>query len=167
LRISDNLTFCFIQLKTFRSLCCDSAHHAQIVAYLRHLGPPLQSAVKDLRSQLGREACISVAHIAEQLGLRAEFLFEPMLPALFSLLVANAKVVSITGSATLILVYESIPSWRLLPPLQSQMLSKSKEVRRAVCSCIKIVLHQWPPPTIQKHAHIINDVMKKVLYKLL
>lgn len=103
-----------------------------------------------------------MAHIAEQLGTKAEFLIEPMLPALFSLLVANAKVVSIMGSSTILLVFESIPSWRLLPPIQSQMLSKSKEVRRAVCSCIRIVLHQWPPPTIQRHAHIINDIMKKV-----
>lgn len=153
-----------LQLKTFRSLCCDPTHHAQIVAYLRHLGPPLQAAVKDLRSQLGREACITVAHLAQQLGTKAEFLVEPMLPTLFTLLVANAKVVSITGSATITVVYESIPSWRLLPPLQTQMASKSKEVRRAICSCMKIVLHQWPPPTIQKHAHIIHEVMKKVSY---
>jgi CLIP-associating protein 1/2 len=24
-------------------------------------------------------------------------------------------------------------------------------------------LHQWPPPTIQRHAHIINEIMKKGL----
>lgn len=146
----------------------DPAHHAQIVAYIRHLMPPLQAAVKDLRSQLGREACITVAHVAQQLGLKAEFLIEPMLPALFSLLVANAKIVSIMGAATILLVYECIPSFRMLPPLQVQMQSKSKEVRRAACSCVRTVLLQWPPPTIQKHANVIYEVLKKVcLYIIL
>jgi len=140
------------------------AHHTQLVAYLRHLMPPLQNAVKDLRSQLGREACITVAHMSQQLGVKAECFIEPMLPSLFSLLVANAKVVSITGASTIQLVYESIPSWRLLPPLQVQMQSKSKEVRRAVCACINTILNQWPPQTIQRHANVVHDVIKKVQF---
>jgi len=150
-------------LKTFRSLCSDTTHHTQIVAYLRHLMPPLQGAVKDLRSQVCREACITVAHLAQQLGLKAEFFFEPFMPALFSLLVANAKVVSLTGGSTIVLVYESIPSWRLLPPLQVQMQSKSKEVRRAVCMVLKMILGTWNPTVIQKHGNLFHEIMKKGL----
>ncbi|CAG7826096.1 unnamed protein product [Allacma fusca] len=165
--VGDNNTDWIIRLnalKKFRSLCADPEHHAQIVAFLRHLAPPLQAAVKDLRSQIGREACLSVAYIAVQLGIKCEFFIEPLIPTMFSLLVANAKVVTITGSGTISIIYEYVPSWRLIPPLQAQMnSSKSKEVRRAICSVLKIILTHWPHSTIQKQAMPFHDIMKKGL----
>jgi CLIP-associating protein 1/2 len=123
----------------------------------------MQAAVKDLRSQIGREACLTVAYIAYQLGIKCEFFMEPLIPTLVSLLVANAKVVTITGSATISIIYEYVPSWRLIPPLQAQMMSKSKEVRRAICSVLKIILTHWPHATIQKQAMPFHDIMKKGL----
>ena len=130
---------------------------------MRHLTPPLQAAVKDLRSQICREACLTVAYLAVQLGIKAEFIVEILTPTLFSLLVANAKVVTITGSATISLVYEHVPSWRLIPPLTVQMnQSKSKEIRRAVCSVLKIILTNWPQTTMQRQAIQLQEIIKKV-----
>jgi len=134
-----------------------------VANYLRYLMVPLQSAVKDLRSQVGREACLTVAYLAFQLGVKADTFVEPMLPTLFTLLVANAKIVSVTGASTLCLVYEFVPSFRLLPPLQGQMMSKSKEVRRAACSVLKIILETWPLVQIQKNTNVVSEVMKKGL----
>lgn len=151
-------------MKNFRGLCSDPQHHNQIVSYLRHLMPPMQSAVKDLRSQVCREACVTVAHIAQQLGVKSEYFVEPMMGNLFTLLVANAKVVSITGCSTLLVIYESVPTHRLLPPLQTQMQSKSKDIRRAVCSVMKVVFQNWPTAIIQKQTIIVNEIMKKVCY---
>lgn len=125
--------------------------------------PPLQGAVKDLRSQVAREACLTVAYIAAQFGLKTESFIEPMLPTLFSLLVANAKIVSVTGVSTLCLIYECVQSWRLLPPLSTHISSKSKEVRRAVSLVLKIVFDSWPATTIQRQATVVTGVMTKAL----
>lgn len=157
-------TSCYeFQLKTFRSLSADPLHHASITAQLRQLMPPLQAAVKDLRSQVSREACLTVAFLASQLGGKTDSFLEPMLPTLFTLLVANAKIVSTTGLSTLCLIYETVPSWRLLPPLQIHINSKSKEVRRAVCMLMKIVLDTWKVSTIQRQSSVVAEVMAKGL----
>ncbi|CAL8143600.1 unnamed protein product [Orchesella dallaii] len=150
-------------LKTFRSLCSDPLHHNQIFSYLRHLMPPMQLAVKDLRSQVCREACLTVAYIAQQLGAKSEHFFEPIMANMFSLLVANAKVVSITGFSAILIIYESVHTHRLVPPLQTQMQSKSKEIRRAVCSVLKVIFQCWPASIIQKQNSIVNEIMKKGL----
>jgi CLIP-associating protein 1/2 len=157
------MPFLSFQLKTFRSLCADPGHHAQILAHLRILLPPLQGAVKDLRSQVGREACLTVAYLTSQLGVKADFFVEPLLGTLFTLLVANAKIVSLTGGSTLSLIYEFVPSFRLLPPLLTQMGSKSKEVRRAVCSVLGLIFQTWPLPQLSKHASLMGEVLRKGL----
>lgn len=123
--------------------------------------PPLQAAVKDLRSQVCREACLTVAYIAKQLGIKSEYFFEPLMSTLFNLLVANAKVVSITGSSTILLVYECVPTHRLITPLQTQMQSKAKDIRRHVCQVLKVILQNWPANIIQKNLGIVVEIMKK------
>lgn len=152
-----------MQIKTFRSLCADPIHNPQIITYLRQLSLAFQVAVKDLRSQLAREACVTVSYIAYQLNLKAECFVEPLIPTLFSLLVANAKIVSTTSLATIYLVYENVPAWRLAPPLQAQMSSKSKEIRRAACGVLKIIFNNWPASSIQRQSTQIIDILKKGL----
>lgn len=104
---------------------------------------------------------MTVALIAQKLGIKSEFFMEPMMGTLFALLVANAKIVSITGSGTIMIIYESVNSHRLIPPLQTQMLSKSKDIRRAVCNVIKVIFQNWPPQMIQKNINIVIEIMKK------
>lgn len=123
--------------------------------------PPLQSAVKDLRSQVCREACQTVAFIALKLGTKSEYFMEPMMGTLFGLLVANAKIVSVTGSSAIVIIYESVHTHRLIAPLQTQMQSKSKDIRRAVCNVLKVIFQHWAPQIIQKNLPVVIEIFKK------
>jgi len=149
-------------LKQLRSLCADPIHHAQIVAYVRHLVPPMQSAVKDLRSQVGREACITVAFLAKRLGSKGDIFVDLLLGSMFSLLIANAKIVSITGTSTIATIYDSVHSYRLIPPLLVQMQQKAKDIRRVVCMATKIVLQSWPSNIVNRNPQTLQEVVKKV-----
>ncbi|KFD55616.1 hypothetical protein M514_03364 [Trichuris suis] len=85
-------------LKRVRSLIIGGASsYDEFYTELRTLEVPLQLACKDLRSQVVREACITVAYTAEQVGPRFDHFAELILPVLVSLIQNSAKVVATSG----------------------------------------------------------------------
>ena len=56
-------------LRKFRSLLIAGApDHDEFYLYLKPLEVPFQTSVKDLRSQVVREACISIAFLSQRIG---------------------------------------------------------------------------------------------------
>lgn len=62
---------------------------------LRSLETPFETSLKDLRSQVVREACISVAYISQLLGMKCDHFAEMLLQHLINLIMNSAKVIYI------------------------------------------------------------------------
>lgn len=60
--------------------------------YLRTLELPLQTTLKDLRSQVVREACITIAFLSQTLGIKFDHAAECLLTPLINLIQNSAKV---------------------------------------------------------------------------
>lgn len=59
---------------------------------VRTLEVPLQGSIKDLRSQVVREACVTIAFLAQSLGSKFDRPAELLLPTLINLIQNSAKV---------------------------------------------------------------------------
>lgn len=69
-----------------------AANFEEFYANLKLLDVPLQASLKDLRSQVVREACITVAFLAQNLGSKFDRPAELLLPCLINLIQNSAKV---------------------------------------------------------------------------
>ncbi|KAJ9591272.1 hypothetical protein L9F63_002175, partial [Diploptera punctata] len=79
-------------LKKVRSLLIAGASgFDELYVHLRLLEQPFQTSVKDLRSQVVREACYTIAYISEQLGHKADHFAEQLLNSLINLIQNSAK----------------------------------------------------------------------------
>lgn len=59
------------KLRVLRALLIEGAHnYDEFYAQLKFLDVPFQMSVKDLRSQVVREACISIAYLSQTIGNR-------------------------------------------------------------------------------------------------
>lgn len=83
----------FLQLKKIRSLVIAGAtNYEDFTINLRTLELPLQTTLKDLRSQVVREACFTIAFLSQTLGNKFDHAAECLLPALINLIQNSAKV---------------------------------------------------------------------------
>ncbi|XP_055352799.1 CLIP-associating protein 1-like [Paramacrobiotus metropolitanus] len=153
------------QLKRLRGLLHNgAADYKEFSLGMRYVDTALQAAIKDLRSQLVREACITVAFMSEQLGLKCERTAEMTLPVLLLLLPNSAKVMATSGLVAVRFILENVPSPKLVPIITAEFLaSKSKETRRACCEFLTIVLTNFPKSALDRHLGGIRDAVKKGL----
>lgn len=91
---------------------------------------PLVASVKDLRSQIVREACITLAYMSVRLTNRFERTAECILPAMLNLIQNSAKVISTSGSVALKYIIGNTQASKLIPLILSGVESKSKDIRR-------------------------------------
>ncbi|CAG2066846.1 unnamed protein product, partial [Timema podura] len=83
-------------LKKVRSLMiAGAANFDELYVHLRTLEIPFQASVKDLRSQVVREACFTIAFLSEQLGNKLDHFAEYLLPSIIHLIQNSAKCVHI------------------------------------------------------------------------
>ncbi len=89
-------------LKKVRSLFIAGApSHDCFLPCLRTMEEAFIFSVKDLRSQVVREACITLAFLALKLGRQFDHVAEMVLPSLFMLLQNSAKVMATSGGVCL------------------------------------------------------------------
>ncbi|GIY32527.1 CLIP-associating protein 1 [Caerostris extrusa] len=84
--------------KTIRSLIVAGGQdYDEFYPHLRLLEQPFQTSVKDLRSQVVREASITIAFLSQQLGSKLDHFSEALLPCLINLIPNSAKIMSTAG----------------------------------------------------------------------
>jgi CLIP-associating protein 1/2 len=97
---------------------------------LRQLDLALVTTVKDLRSQIVREACITLAFMSVRLNNRFERTAEGVLPAMLILIQNSAKVISTSGAVGMRYIVNNTQAIKLVPLILAGTESKSKEIRR-------------------------------------
>lgn len=117
--------------------------------------------IKDLRSQIARESCITLAFLSHSFGNRLELFIEQQMANLIVLLQNSAKVMATSGLVALRFVIENTHSARLIPFITNGIESRSKEIRRACCESLNQMLMTWDSGYFDKHLQAIQVAIKK------
>uniref|UniRef100_A0A803TN20 Cytoplasmic linker associated protein 2 n=1 Tax=Anolis carolinensis TaxID=28377 RepID=A0A803TN20_ANOCA len=113
-------------LKKVRSLLvAGAAQYDCFFQHLRLLDGAFKLSAKDLRSQVVREACITVAHLSTVLGNKFDHGAEAIVPTLFNLVPNTAKVMATSGCAAIRFIIRHTHVPRLIPLITSNCTSKS------------------------------------------
>ncbi|XP_051174524.1 CLIP-associating protein 1-A isoform X3 [Leptopilina boulardi] len=128
---------------------------------LKNMQRAFDTACMDLRSQVVREAAITMAFLSQQLKNKFSSFAEAVLLTLMNLIQNSAKVVASAGAVAVRFILQHTHGSRLIPIITSCMNHKSKEIRRASCEYLNLILKSWPQQLLVKHVNILQDSIKK------
>uniref|UniRef100_UPI00358FB165 CLIP-associating protein 2-like isoform X3 n=1 Tax=Myxine glutinosa TaxID=7769 RepID=UPI00358FB165 len=129
--------------------------------HLRLLENALKLSVKDLRSQVVREACIATAYLSSLLKNKFDHMAEVLLQSLFNLVPNSARIMASSGVVTLRLVIRHTHASRLIPIITSNSTSKAVALRRRSFECLEQLLQEWPTAPLERHGSTLSGAVKR------
>ncbi|TNM92836.1 hypothetical protein fugu_018238 [Takifugu bimaculatus] len=151
-----------IALKKIRSLLVAGAPtYDCFYQHLRLLDGAFKLSAKDLRSQVVREACITVAYISTILGNKFDHGAEAIVPVLFNLIPNCAKVMASSGVSAIRIIIRHTHVPRLIPLITSNCTSKSVAVRRRCYDFLDLLLQEWQTHSLERHTSVLVESIKK------
>nr|XP_043874418.1 CLIP-associating protein 1a isoform X16 [Solea senegalensis] len=152
-------------LKKVRSLMlARTTEYEGFTQQLRLLEAPLKLSAKDLRSQVVREACITLGHLSSILGNKFDHGAESIMPTLLNLVPNSAKVMATSGVATIRLILKHTHYPRLIPIITSNCTSKSVSVRRRCYEFLDLMLREWHTNTLERHVAVLTETIRKGIH---
>ncbi|XP_029590398.1 CLIP-associating protein 2 isoform X21 [Salmo trutta] len=149
-------------MKKIRSLIVAGATEYEcFYQHLRLLDGAFKLSAKDLRSQVVREACITVAHLSTVLGNKFDHGAEGILPVLFNLIPNCAKVMATSGVSAIRFIIRNTHVPRLIPLITSNCTCKSVAVRRKCFDFLDLLLQEWQTQTLERHTAVMVASIKK------
>ncbi|XP_046714458.1 CLIP-associating protein 1-A-like isoform X7 [Silurus meridionalis] len=149
-------------LKKVRSvLLARATDHEAFLQQLRQLEGAFKLSAKDLRSQVVREACITLGHLSSVLGNKFDHGAESIMPTLLNLVPNSAKVIATSGVAAIRLIIRHTHYPRLIPILTSNCTSKSVAVRRRCYEFLDLLLQEWQTSCLDRHVAVLMETIKK------
>uniref|UniRef100_A0A1I8B3D7 CLASP_N domain-containing protein n=1 Tax=Meloidogyne hapla TaxID=6305 RepID=A0A1I8B3D7_MELHA len=146
------------------------------------LGTALELSVKDLRSQVCRETCMTISFFCEKLGTSFWRVAEAILPITLNLTQNSAKVMASSGRNCNIFITKNIHHSKILTLIVHHMSHKAKEIRRSAIKyfleylaiknhkltkmsieLICTIINQWDPTLIEKHSGEVTHSIKLAL----
>ncbi|XP_030371941.1 CLIP-associating protein [Scaptodrosophila lebanonensis] len=139
------------------------AHPQFLVVQIKELSLAFVDVLKEeLRSQVIREACITIAYMSKTLHNKLDTFCLSILEQLIQLIQNSAKVIASASTLALryIIKYTHAPKLiRIITDTLQQ--SKSKDIRSALCEILVLLFEEWQTKSLEKHALILRDVLKK------
>ncbi|XP_039505626.1 CLIP-associating protein 1a isoform X13 [Pimephales promelas] len=152
-------------LKKVRSLVLAGAtEHEGFLQHLRLLEGAFKMSAKDLRSQVVREACITLGHLSSVLGNKFDHGAESIMPTLLNLVPNSAKVMATSGMAAIRIILRHTHFPRLIPIITSNCTSKSVAVRRRCYEFLDLLLQEWQTHTLERHVAVLTETIKKGIH---
>ncbi|XP_034561335.1 CLIP-associating protein 2 isoform X22 [Notolabrus celidotus] len=149
-------------MKKIRSLLVAGAQsHDCFYQHLRLLDGAFKLSAKDLRSQVVREACITVAHLSTVLGNKFDHGAEAIVPVLFNLIPNCAKVMATSGVIAIRIIIRHTHVPRLIPLIASNCTCKSVAVRRRCYDFLDLLLQEWQTHSLERHTAVLVESIKK------
>ncbi|XP_049321502.1 CLIP-associating protein 1 isoform X6 [Astyanax mexicanus] len=149
-------------LKKVRSLLLAGAtDHEGFLQQLRQLESAFKLSAKDLRSQVVREACITLGHLSSVLGNKFDHGAESIMPTLLNLVPNSAKIMATSGIAAIRLIIRHTHYPRLIPIMTSNCTSKSVAVRRRCYEFLDLLLQEWQTHSLERHVAVLMETIKK------
>ncbi|XP_014005515.1 CLIP-associating protein 1 isoform X22 [Salmo salar] len=116
---------------------------------------------KDLRSQVVREACITLGHLSYILGNKFDHCAESIMPTLLTLVSNSAKVMATSGIAVIRLIIRHTHYPRLIPIVTSSCQSKSVAVRRRCFEFLDLLLQEWQTSSLERNVAVLTETIRK------
>ncbi|XP_030610351.1 CLIP-associating protein 1-like isoform X6 [Archocentrus centrarchus] len=152
-------------LKKVRSLLlAGAAEFDGFLQQLRLIEAAFKLSAKDLRSQVVREACITLGHLSSVLGNRFDHAAEAIMPTLLNLVPNSAKVMATSGVAAIRLILRHTHYPRLIPIITSNCTSKSVAVRRRCFEFLDLLLQEWQTSCLERHGTVLMETKKKGIH---
>ncbi|KAJ8247084.1 hypothetical protein GJAV_G00258560 [Gymnothorax javanicus] len=152
-------------LKKVRSLLLAGAtEHEGFFQQLRLLEASFKLSAKDLRSQVVREACITLGHLSSVLKNRFDHGAETIMPTLLNLVPNSAKIMATSGVAAIRLIIRHTHYPRLIPIMTSNCTSKSVAVRRRCYEFLDLLLQEWQTHSLERHVAVLTETIKKGIH---
>ncbi|XP_056611251.1 CLIP-associating protein 1a isoform X18 [Triplophysa dalaica] len=152
-------------LKKVRSLLLAGAiEHEGFLQHLRLLEGALKLSAKDLRSQVVREACITLGHLSSLLGNKFDHGAESIMPTLLNLVPNSTKIMATSGVAAIRFILRHTHFPRLIPIITSNCNSKSVAVRRRCYEFLDVLLQDWQTHTLERHVAVLTETIKKGIH---
>lgn len=150
-------------LKKLRSLFMLNAQtNPNFPQQLKDLSIAFLDILKELRSQVIREACITIAYMSKILRNKLDHFCAYILQEMINLIQNAAKVISSAGTLALkyVIRYTHVP--KLIPIITSNLMqSKSKDIRSNLCEILIMVFEEWPTKALEKNQLLLRDALKK------
>ncbi|KAL6443679.1 hypothetical protein ACFW04_001644 [Cataglyphis niger] len=128
---------------------------------LKNMQRPFEQACTDLRSQVAREACVTLAFLSQSLKNKFANFGEAVLLTLMNLIQNSAKVVATSGAVAVRFILQNTHCSRYVPIIISCVSNKSKDIRKATWEYLALILQTWPTQILQKHITTLPDALKK------
>ncbi|XP_031832784.2 CLIP-associating protein isoform X4 [Nomia melanderi] len=149
-------------MKKLRSIViAGGINYENFIECLKSMQRSFEVACTDLRSQVVREACITLAFLSQHLKNKFASFGETVLLTLMNLIQNSAKVVATAGAVAVRFILQNTHCNRYVPIITSCLSNKSKDIRRASCEYLNLILQTWPTQILQKHVQILQDTIKK------
>ncbi|CAH2305059.1 CLIP-associating 1 isoform X4 [Pelobates cultripes] len=154
-----------IALKKIRSLIMAGAAEYDIfLHHVRLFDGAFKLSAKDLRSQVVREACITLGHLSSVLRNKFDHGAESIMPTLFNLVPNSAKVMATSGMVAIRLIIRHTHTPRLIPILTSSCTSKSVAVRRRCFEFLELLLQEWQTHVLERQISVLAETIKKGIH---
>nr|Q4U0G1.2 RecName: Full=CLIP-associating protein 1-A; AltName: Full=Cytoplasmic linker-associated protein 1-A; Short=XCLASP1 [Xenopus laevis]AAI33748.1 Clasp1a protein [Xenopus laevis] len=152
-------------LKKIRSLLlAGAAEYDNFFQQLRLLDGAFKLSAKDLRSQVVREACITLGHLSSVLGNKFDHGAEAIMPTVFNLVPNSAKIMATSGIVAIRLIIRHTHVPRLIPIITSNCTSKSVAVRRRCYDFLDLLLQEWQTHSLERHVSVLAETIKKGIH---
>lgn len=117
---------------------------------------------EELRSQVIREACITIAYMSKTLRNKLEAFCFSILEQLILLIQNSAKVIASASTLALKYIIKYTHAPRLLKIYTDTLQqSKSKDIRSSLCELMVLLFEEWQTKALERHALILRDTLKK------
>ncbi|XP_058839052.1 CLIP-associating protein isoform X5 [Topomyia yanbarensis] len=150
-------------LKKIRSLLLINVQSSPtFTQQLKDLSIAFLDILKELRSQVIREACITLAYMSKTLKNRIDQFVIYILQELINLIQNAAKVISSAGTIALKYVIKYTHAPKLVPIItQNLMQSKSKDIRSTLCEVMILLFEEWPTKALERNSLLLRDALRK------
>ncbi|XP_031628993.1 CLIP-associating protein isoform X3 [Contarinia nasturtii] len=151
-------------LKKIRSLLMLNVHTSPTFAIFlkENLSMSFLDILKELRSQVIREACITIAYMCKVIQNRLDYFCVHIFPELINLIQNSAKVISSASTITVKYVIKYTHAPKLVPVMtQNLMQSKSKDIRATLSEVMYYLFENWSTRTLEKFSINLKEALKK------
>ncbi|CAB3401565.1 unnamed protein product [Caenorhabditis bovis] len=134
------------QLKLIRSIIIYGENlidQQSMVSHVLDLVHCLNSAVRDLRSQILREAAITCSFIISKYGQDAHTIGEEILSSAMAQVAVSTKIMATSAAALTAFIVEFIQTRQVFAIISTYSTSKDKNQRRQLAELLDVIIAKW------------------------
>lgn len=147
-------------LRKIRSLLI--MDQALFTPYFKDLSIAFLDILKELRSQVIREACITIAFMSKTLKSKLDSFCVYILQELINLVPNSVKIISSAGTVALKFVIKYSHAPKLIPIITQNLIqSKSKDIRSNLCEILGLLFEDWSPRSMEKYLPNLKESLIK------